>query len=146
MKELDEKDKLILNMLRENARASYSEIAERVKLSRVAVKNRVLDLENQGVIKGYHASVSTGNTTEVIPFYAEIMTDANSFQEITNELVADNRVVNLCNVTSGCTLFAVCIVKNLCDVETFLQQYRDRNGVVRIYIYNILGIKKGSIL
>ena len=48
--ELDQIDRQILDLLIENARVPLIEIAERVGLSRVAVKNRIDALEKSGVI------------------------------------------------------------------------------------------------
>lgn len=50
---LDEKDKKILEMLRRNARVSYSEIAKQLGLSDVAVLKRIRRLESEGIIRGY---------------------------------------------------------------------------------------------
>jgi Lrp/AsnC family transcriptional regulator for asnA, asnC and gidA len=50
---IDEKDKVIVEMLRENARVSYSEIARKLGISEVAVMKRVKKLEASGVIKKY---------------------------------------------------------------------------------------------
>jgi Lrp/AsnC family transcriptional regulator for asnA, asnC and gidA len=50
---LDEKDKIIIDMLRENSRVSYSEIARKLGISEVAVMKRVKKLETNGVIKKY---------------------------------------------------------------------------------------------
>ena len=50
---LDEKDRKILEMLRENARASYSEISRAMGISDVAVIKRIRKLEQLGIIKKY---------------------------------------------------------------------------------------------
>jgi len=50
---LDDKDKQIIEMLRKNARISYTEIARRLGLSDVAVLKRVRKLEQAGIIKRY---------------------------------------------------------------------------------------------
>ena len=44
---LDKLDNAILDLLRENARMSYSDIGEKVGLSRVAVKNRMNAMEKR---------------------------------------------------------------------------------------------------
>lgn len=43
---MDETDKKILNLLKENARIPYSEIAQKVSLSPPAVKERITKMEN----------------------------------------------------------------------------------------------------
>ena len=49
---LDALDQKIVSLLIENARMSYSDIAQQVGVSRVAVKMRVQALEKRGVIEG----------------------------------------------------------------------------------------------
>jgi len=55
---LDEINSKILDILAINGRASYSEIAQQVGLSAPAIKERMLKLEDQGIISGYKAEVS----------------------------------------------------------------------------------------
>jgi Lrp/AsnC family leucine-responsive transcriptional regulator len=50
---LDDIDEQILSLLREHARRTISDIAERVNLSAAPVKRRIERLERRGVIKGY---------------------------------------------------------------------------------------------
>lgn len=49
--QLDRLDQKILTLLIENARYSYSEIGERIGISRVAVKARIDALEKRGLLK-----------------------------------------------------------------------------------------------
>ena len=50
---LDDLDQQILQLLIKNARMSYSDIAQQVGISRVAVKMRVQSLEQRGIIEEY---------------------------------------------------------------------------------------------
>ena len=54
---LDPIDSLIVNMLRENARLTFSEIGKSAGISRVAARHRIEQLERNGVIRGYHADI-----------------------------------------------------------------------------------------
>lgn len=54
---LDETDVLILKLLKENARASVSEVGSRVGLSVSAAGERIKKLEASGVIAGYTAII-----------------------------------------------------------------------------------------
>lgn len=53
MRDLDETDLEILELLSEDARRPYSEIADHVGLTPPAVSDRVSRLEEQGVIRGF---------------------------------------------------------------------------------------------
>ncbi|WP_440880120.1 Lrp/AsnC family transcriptional regulator [Tenacibaculum sp. C7A-26P2] len=50
---MDQIDKKILNILQENARMSYSEVAKKVYLSPPALKERIIKMEDHGIIKSY---------------------------------------------------------------------------------------------
>lgn len=50
---LDGLDQQIVGLLIENARISYSDIGERIGISRVAVKARIQALEQKGIIEEY---------------------------------------------------------------------------------------------
>ncbi len=50
---LDEKNKQILTIIKNNSRLSFEEIGRMVNLTRNAVKNRIKNLEQKQVIKGY---------------------------------------------------------------------------------------------
>ena len=54
---IDEIDLQILSMLKENARVSVKQIAERTYLSSTAIATRIERLENFGIIKGYEAKI-----------------------------------------------------------------------------------------
>jgi Lrp/AsnC family transcriptional regulator, leucine-responsive regulatory protein len=54
---LDERDLEIVSALREDARATYADIAARVGLSASSVHERVRKLEAAGVITAYRAVV-----------------------------------------------------------------------------------------
>ncbi|MBP5495245.1 MAG: Lrp/AsnC family transcriptional regulator [Lachnospiraceae bacterium] len=54
---MDRTDELICEMIRENARISYKELGDAIRMSRVAAKKRVQKLEREGVIRGYHACI-----------------------------------------------------------------------------------------
>lgn len=57
---MDAKDRAILEILQEDARATYAEIGVRVGLSPSSAHDRVRKLERRGVILGYGARVDPG--------------------------------------------------------------------------------------
>ena len=72
---LDELDQKILQLLIENARYSYSEIGERIGVSRVAVKSHINALEEQGIIEEYTAVINPHKLSGAISCYFEIETN-----------------------------------------------------------------------
>lgn len=66
---MDKFDHAIIAELRVNARASITDIANTVSLSRSSVTERIKKLENSGVIKGYHVSLSESQKTGVQVYF-----------------------------------------------------------------------------
>ena len=71
---LGELDQRIVRLLIENARASYSEIGERVGISRVAVKARIQALEQRGIIEEYTTIINPQRISGAGSCYFEIET------------------------------------------------------------------------
>lgn len=57
MRDLDVKDREILDILSKEARIALKALAARIGLSRSATSERVLNLERNGVIRGYRADI-----------------------------------------------------------------------------------------
>ncbi|MHA6494176.1 Lrp/AsnC family transcriptional regulator [Pseudomonas borbori] len=68
---MDKFDQQILALLRADARLAVSQIARQINLSRSAVSERIRQLEQDGVISGYHAQVSSPGAT-LIKAYLEL--------------------------------------------------------------------------
>jgi DNA-binding Lrp family transcriptional regulator len=82
---LDEIDRTIVALLRENARRSFRDIGARVALSAPAVKRRVDRLEAAGVITGYAAVVDPEafgwETQAFVALYCEGRMSADEVRE-----------------------------------------------------------------
>lgn len=88
---IDEKDNQIVALLRENGRMSYSDIGEKVGLSRTAVKNRVSALEKAGIISGYHAFVKLQDAPQAMTFVVNIETEPGHFEEVRETLTKEEQ-------------------------------------------------------
>lgn len=66
---MDKFDQAIIAQLKINARASISDIAHSVSLSRSAVTQRIKKLEHSGVIKGYQVLLSESQKSGVSVYF-----------------------------------------------------------------------------
>ena len=66
---LDETDQKIVRLLIQNARMSYSEIGQKVGISRVAVKMRVQALEEKGIIEEYTTIINPQKISTITQIY-----------------------------------------------------------------------------
>ena len=144
---IDEKDRAIIKMLVENARLSYSEIGKRVGLSRVAVKNRIKAIEDEGIIKGYHASVDPLVTPKMSTFVAVIKTTAASYEEISEMLMKQPCVKTLCKMSGDNQLYAICVADDMNEMRNFAWRIRNyHEGVLSFSAQMVWEIIKGDVL
>ncbi|MCR5627716.1 MAG: Lrp/AsnC family transcriptional regulator [Lachnospiraceae bacterium] len=83
---LDETDNKILEVIKRDARLSYSDIGKKVGLSRVAVKNRMDALEKKGVIEGYYTRINVAGYNEGRRFFMDIITEPEAFNEVVDTI------------------------------------------------------------
>lgn len=147
MNELDNKDVAIVQLLRKNARLSYSEIGEQVGLSRTAVKTRVTALENSGVIKGYKACIDPFANTTMMPFIVNIETKPEHFEDTKAFFAEAAETITVIQTTGGCHIMAICVAKDLPTMREYLNNiYKYRPGIVSIKANSVLEVIKGSII
>tara|TARA_Y100001956_G_scaffold49904_1_gene48587 strand:+ start:3307 stop:3756 length:450 start_codon:yes stop_codon:yes gene_type:complete len=102
---MDKFDQKIIEILKRNARASVSEIARQVSLSRSAVTARIQKLEGDKVILGYHAQVaSSADEAPMIQAYLALKFDMSSttqYCETYAEKIYQIDGVKWCHAISG---------------------------------------------
>jgi DNA-binding Lrp family transcriptional regulator len=144
---IDDKDRAIIKLLVENARLSYSEIGEKVGLSRVAVKNRIIAIENQGIIKGYHAEIDPLVTPKMSTFVAVIKTTPSSYEEVSEMLAKQPCVKTLCKMSGDNQLHAVCVADDINEMRNFAYKVRNfHEGVLSFSAQMVWEIIKGDVL
>ncbi|MGZ3181763.1 MAG: Lrp/AsnC family transcriptional regulator [Telluria sp.] len=100
---LDRVDLQILDELQANARLSSAELAERVALSTSPCWRRVKRLEEEGVIRGYHARVDPGALGYQVKAFVHISLDRKDtrhLQEFERAVQAVPQVLS-CHRISG---------------------------------------------
>ena len=87
MKNLDDKDKRILEMLLEDSRRPYHEIAEdpKVKLSESTVRKRVIKLQDEGVIEKFTIKICREDERCIIAFLTLIPKSLAETKELLRE-------------------------------------------------------------
>ena len=144
---IDEKDNEIINLLLKDARISYSDIGEKVGLSRTAVKNRIAVLEKNGIIGGYRAVINPQESPEMMTFIVNIETKAEYFDEAKQLFAEAPETVTLVQTTGTCRLVAICVAQDVKTMKTFVNRiYRETQGITYINANSVLDVVKGSII
>lgn len=122
---LDELDRKIVTLLIENARLSYSDIGQKVGISRVAVKARIQALEQRGVIEEYTTIVNPQKISGAVSCYFEIETRPEAFAQVADILRDDDTVTQVYRVTGRSKLHVHAVAASGEEMEALMAQVID---------------------
>ena len=122
---LDELDQKILQLLVKNARMSYSDIGEKIGISRVAVKARIQALENKGIIEEYTTIINPQKISGAVSCYFEIETKPDYFKEVIDILDKNDIVTQIYRVTGRDKLHVHAVASSNEEMEHFLHDVID---------------------
>ena len=122
---LDESDQKIVRLLIENARVSYSDLGEKIGLSRVAVKARIQALEQRGIIEEYTTVINPQKISGAVSCYFEIETTPGSLSEVIDILNRIDTVTQIYRVTGRDKLHVHAVAASGEEMETFLHAVID---------------------
>jgi DNA-binding Lrp family transcriptional regulator len=130
---LDALDNKIIDVLKENARATFSEIGERVGLSRVAVKNRIEIMEQSGIIQGYKAIVNPTKVPQGIAFTIDVEAMPEMYQEVVEVLARDKFLRQVYSTTGESRLHAIGFAPNVTTLESHVNYlFKNTKGIRRL--------------
>lgn len=131
IKMINSKDQKLLMLLRTNARASVTELAKALHVSRSTVQNRLARLEKAGVIRGY--SVILGG--EYLDNQVEAHVSIKVVQKLTartNAALEDiPQVTQLFSVSGEYDLIAIVQAQSLEELSRVLDDIGNLEGVER---------------
>ncbi|NJE26124.1 Lrp/AsnC family transcriptional regulator [Thermococcus sp. MV5] len=117
---LDEIDRKILYLLKNNARISLTEVAKEVGLSVMGVKNRINRLEKRGIITSYSANIDYTKLGYNIIAFVGITAEAKKRLSVLRELKKRKEVVELYEVTGIYDFIAKIVAEDMEELRNFL--------------------------
>ena len=134
-------DQQLLSVLRENARASFSEIARRLKLSRTTVQSRIERLERIGVIGGYTVRVNDAAERGFIRAHIMITVLPKQMSAVVEALRAMPQVRSLHPVSGSVDLVAMGVAAGMEEMDELTDRIGAIDGVERTTSSIILSAK-----
>ena len=122
---LDALDQKIVQLLIENARLSYSDIGEKVGISRVAVKARIQALEQRGIIEEYTIIINPQKISGAVSCYFEIETLPDTLWEVTEILRQNETIRQVYRVTGKDKLHVHAVAASSEEMERLIREAID---------------------
>ena len=123
--ELQDKDRKIIDLLRDDARATIRDIAKRTSLRPSTVHQRMQKMEKEGVIEKFTVKLDNDKVGENFIVFVMIKTskdvDAGAFK--------DGRIREVFGVTGGFDLMIKCKFRDIVDFNDFIIKFRKKEGI-----------------
>lgn len=126
---LDHVDKKILELLQENAKMPYSQIAEQVGISEATVHLRIKKLLNAGVIKRFQAVVDPEKVGKKITAVIAVVATPQKYSRVLQELEKLRDIYEIYDVTGEYSTILKVRVKNKEELARLIDQVGSIDGV-----------------
>lgn len=139
MKKYDDIDRKLLEELIKDGRKSYVELAEIVGLSRVAVKDRIQNLREKGIIEKFTVVINSEKAGQKVSAFFEVDVEPNQLQEVAENLAANPSVASIYQMTGPSTLHMHVLVEDFNKLEEFInEELYSVQGITRVESHVIL--------
>ena len=128
---MDDTDRRLISLLRENARAPTAELGRRLGLSRTTVQGRIERLERQGVILGYTARLSEDMARGAVRAHVMITVGPKDARSVEAALRALPAVRVLHSVSGAFDMLAVVVAPSVAEMDEVIDRIGALPGVER---------------
>ena len=129
---MDAIDRHLIDLLRDNARLPYAELARKVGLSAPAVHERIAKLESSGVIRGYRVEVEPETLGFPLTAVIGIVQDSSGDAESVLDALRARDEIESCYFMAGEESFLCkARVKTIGDLERLIMELNRVKGVAR---------------
>jgi DNA-binding Lrp family transcriptional regulator len=126
-KNMDETDKQIIKLLKDDSRAGYAEIGNKVNLSEGAVRKRIKILSDQGVIRKFTVKIGLAEGAQAITLLAT--NPSLPTVEISRKIQEIPNVETIYEVTGEYDIVAVISGMNVMEVNECIEKIRRVDGI-----------------
>jgi len=126
---LDEKDREIIKLLKDDARAGYGDIGSKIALSEGAVRKRIKTLTDSGIIRKFTVKISLAEGAQAITLLTA--NPAQPTQEVSKKIQAIPNVETTYEVSGEYDIVAVIGGLNMTEVNECIEKIRLVEGIVK---------------
>jgi DNA-binding Lrp family transcriptional regulator len=126
---LDDTDRKIIKILKEDGRAGYGEIGKQVDLSEGAVRKRIKTLSDLGVIRKFTVKIGVAEGAEAIALLS--VNPALPTQEVSRRIQGIPNVETTYEVTGEYDIVVVISGMNVVEVNDCVEKIRRVEGITK---------------
>ena len=138
MYNLSHEDKKILKILIMNPRLSYREIARNVKLSVTTVSNKIKNLTEAGVLKGFSTDVDASKLGYNLTAISLVTTSRGIFLDVAKKIADNKNVYAVYDIAGPCDTIVVGKFRGPEELNKFLEEIQKVPNVTKTETYVVL--------
>lgn len=130
---MDKLDIDLLKILQENARITISELSKKIALSRPSITERIIRLQEKGIIEEFTARVSLDAINRATILFIQLSSLKVSNIEFEQMIKEDNDVLECHRVTGNTSYFIKAAVKDMSSMKLLIDRlmpYGDINTTI----------------
>jgi DNA-binding Lrp family transcriptional regulator len=127
---LDKTDELILQILREDSRLAFVDIASKVGLSEAAIRRRVSNLVKEGTIRRFTVDVDEPQTATSAITYVSVSPSAPT-ADVSKKLKSVKGVETIYETTGPFDIAAIIKGASISEVNKSFEEIRRLDGVLK---------------
>jgi DNA-binding Lrp family transcriptional regulator len=140
--EIDNIDKELINILIDNSRLSYRQIAKKAKVSVATVMHRVNRLNKQGVIKKYSTIIDLEKLNYDVHVIISVRVSKGKLFEVEKKIATHPNVAAVYDITGDFDAIVIAKFKNRRSMDNFLKRIQTYDFVERTQTVLILNTIK----
>jgi DNA-binding Lrp family transcriptional regulator len=126
---MDDKDKEIIKILKDDGRAGYIDIGKKIGLSEGAVRKRIKTLSESGIIRKFTVKIGVTEGAEAVALLAT--NPSYPTQEVSKKILAIPNVETIYEVTGEYDIIAVIGGMNVNEVNECIEKIRRVEGIMK---------------
>lgn len=124
---MDSVDQKIIHILQADARKSYVEIANEIGFSESAIRRRVKNLLDTGVIKRFTIEMDSGDKTSAITLIS--VSSTSDTPTVSTDLMKIKGVQVIYEITGQYDIAAIISAPTIAEINKCIDEVRKANGV-----------------
>lgn len=142
---MDDIDRKIIRLLQEDARKSFNKIADSLGIAVGTAYNRVKNLEDRGILKGYTIMLDSVKLGYGLTALILIEAEGRYLPEVEKELAQLDEVISIYDITGDYDIAVVARFKNRNALNNFIKSTLKIPHVTRTVTNVVLNVVKEDL-
>jgi len=142
IEKIDKIDLQIINLLQEDSRLSFNKIAKELGISVGTAYNRIKNLEERGILKGYTAIVDPAKVGYTLTAIILIQAKGKHLLNVENEVAKMSNVISVYDITGDFDIAVVARFKDRFGLNAFIKNLLTMPYVKRTVTNVVLNVVK----